>query len=239
MGGINAYLFRKQIQVQFKKSEEIGGQAKCLLLSSRSGIFKISKCLKRPLWFKVFFEFCFRVLNIFFVFFCFFWSSLRGNSTGFKLPFMIEFCLCWGGLVFVKTWCQRQMTVPCHMDLRSIEVAIPSLRHWDLIGWDLDCCNREVSIEAIKHLERAFWNDCSNVNFESLLVQFGLEVLNVWEPFCAKNENWRFASCPTASGFCFVIIVWGDRSGSSRKRLERGGCSLASQIQAPLQARRI
>jgi len=48
MGGINAYLFRKQIQVQFKKSEEIGGQAKCLLLSSQSGIFKISKCLKRP-----------------------------------------------------------------------------------------------------------------------------------------------------------------------------------------------
>jgi len=41
----------KQIQVQFKKSEEIGGQAKCLLLSSQSGIFEISKCLKRPLWF--------------------------------------------------------------------------------------------------------------------------------------------------------------------------------------------
>jgi hypothetical protein len=70
MGGINAYLFRKQIQVQFKKSEEIGGQAKCLLLSSQSGIFEISKCLKRPLWFKgFFFEFCFRVLNIFCVFF--------------------------------------------------------------------------------------------------------------------------------------------------------------------------
>jgi len=88
-----------------------------------------------------------------------------------------------------------------HMDLRSVEVAIPSVRFWDLIGRDLDCCNREVSIEAVKHLERAFWNDCSNVNFESLLVQFGLEVLNVWEPLCEKNENWKFASCPTASDF--------------------------------------
>ena len=78
MGGINAYLFRKQIQVLFKKSEEIGGQAKCLLLSSRSGIFEISKCLKRPLWFlKVFFEFCFCVLNIFFVFFFAFFFFLE------------------------------------------------------------------------------------------------------------------------------------------------------------------
>jgi hypothetical protein len=42
-----------------------------------------------------------------------------------------------------------------HMDLRSVEVAIPSLRFWDLIGRDLDCCNREVSIEAIKHLEKS------------------------------------------------------------------------------------
>ena len=143
------------------------------------------------------------------------------------------------GLVFVKTWCQRQMTVPCHMDLRSIEVAIPSLRHWDLIGWDLDCCNREVSIEAIKHLERAFWNDCSNVNFESLLVQFGLEVLNVWEPFCERNEKLKICFLSDCVGFRFVIIVRGDGSGRTRKRLEHAGCSLVSQIQVRLQKRRI
>jgi len=120
-----------------------------------------------------------------------------------------------------------------HMDLRSVEVAIPGLRYWGLIGRDLDCCNREVSIEAIKHLERAFWNDCSNVNFESLLVQFGLEVLIVWEPFCA-NENWRFASCPTASDFVLSSLSGATGEGVTRKHPERGGCSLA--IQASLES---
>lgn len=125
-----------------------------------------------------------------------------------------------------------------HMDLRSVEVAIPSLRFWDLIGRDLDCCNREVSIEAVKHLERAFWNDCSNVNFESLLVQFGLEVLIVWEPYLCK---WKLKICFLSDcvGFRFVIIVRGDGSGRTRKRLERAGCSLVSQIQVRLQKRRI
>ena len=164
------------------------------------GFLRFQNAWKGPYGLKVFFEFCFRVLNIFLYFLLFFGVPLGGIRRDLNCPLWLNFACGEGGLVFVKTWCQRQMTVPCHMDLRSIEVAIPSLRHWDLIGWDLDCCNREVSIEAIKHLERAFWNDCSNVNFERLLVQFGLEVLNVWEPFCA-NESWRFASCPTASDF--------------------------------------
>jgi len=108
-----------------------------------------------------------------------------------------------------------------HLNLKSVEVATPSLRHWDLIGWDLDCCNREVSIGAIKHLGKAFWNDCSNVNFESLLVQFGLEVLNVWEPFCEKSgrkKKWRFASCPTASDFILSSLSWAMGSWSSFRR---------------------
>jgi len=136
-----------------------------------------------------------------------------------------------------------------HLNLKSVEVATPSLRHWDLIGWDLDCYNREVSIGAIKHLGRAFWNDCSNVNFESLLVQFGLEIFNVWEPFCAWKK-WKLKNLLLVrlrrNLFCHHHLlslksrfVRGDGGGVTRKRPERGDCSLESQVQAQLQTCRI
>ena len=79
----------------------------------------------------VFFEFCFYgLLSIFLYFFAFCWSSLEGNSKGFKLPFMIEFCLCCGAWCSVKVLMSTpDDMVLNHLNLKSVEVATPSLRH--------------------------------------------------------------------------------------------------------------
>ncbi len=67
-----------------------------------------------------------------------------------------------------------------HLNLKSVEVATPSLRHWDLIGWDLDCYNREVSIGAIKHLGK-------KRHFE---VTAQTSILKV----CLSNLDWKYWS---------------------------------------------
>ncbi len=76
----------------FRKVKKLVGKLSALLLSSRSGIFEVSKCLKRPfvvLTFWFFFEFCFYgFLSIFFVFFCYFFFGvpLRGIRRGLNCP---------------------------------------------------------------------------------------------------------------------------------------------------------
>lgn len=122
-----------------------------------------------------------------------------------------------------------------HMDLRSVEVAIPSLRFWDLIGRDLDCCNREVSIEAIKHLEKSILKWLLKRQFWKFACPIWTGSVDRLRAFLCK---WKLKICFLSDwvGFRFVIIVRGDGSGRTRKRLEHAGCSLVSQIQVRLQS---
>ena len=126
-----------------------------------------------------------------------------------------------------------------HLNLKSVEVATPSLRHWDLIGWDLDCCNREVSIEAIKHLEKSILKWLLKRQFWKFACPIWTGSIDRLRAFLCREWKLKICFLSDCVGFRFVIIVRGDGSGRTRKRLERAGCSLVSQIQVRLQKRRI
>jgi len=78
-----------------------------------------------------------------------------------------------------------------HLDLKPLEIVTPSLRSWNLTGWDWIATIEKYllvqsSICAFRNRKEEDW-DYSNVNFETLLAKCGPEWMIVWEPFLWKK----------------------------------------------------
>jgi len=109
---------------------------------------------------KFFLSFAVFLLNIFLYFCCFLGIPVGELFEGIQIA-LNEWIL----LVLRARNCgefdfnARWLLVLNHMVLKSVEMVTPSPRLWDLVGWDLECFDGEVSIGAIWcKMKAAFWN---------------------------------------------------------------------------------
>ncbi len=99
------------------------------------GFLRFQKCLKRPFvvvtFFFFFLNFAFMVFfKYFFCIFCFFGVPFRGIRRDLNCPLWLNFACVAGAWCFVKILMSTpDDMVLNHLNLKSVEVATPSLRH--------------------------------------------------------------------------------------------------------------